>query len=474
MSDKIYACLLRLFPSAFRTRYQEEALQLYRDRLRDESGVFHRSRLYCDLLVDVLVSLPQAWRDSYAAANAPSLVANADRVPSFRMLDNEPLPPASILIASALSFAALSIFGLMLNFPTLSRSSSTSNQPSPVESVMERLNRAIPPGNDDQMTTRNASAAGQGQFQTGDAAAILFDSGTRLDHAERDRVIRTVASILVAHYVDPQKARVASDLLLAAEKHGEYEAISNRTTLAERLTADVQSATQDPHLAVQYSRSAIPNSPPTPTAAQREEYRAAMLRQNCMVEKVQVLPNKIGYIKLNFLPDPPVCGAIIYSAMEQLDQSHVIIFDLRDNTGGFPDMVADLAAELFDHPVLWYNPRQTPSASMLSPAPGSKLATKPAYILTSSRTFSGAEHFTYNLKMLKRATVIGETTRGGHVGTIHRIDDHFWMAVPEVRKPSPYGTLDWTGTGVEPDVKVKAAYALDTAEKLAESKLQRK
>src|SRR5262249_804838 len=150
-----------------------------------------------------------------------------------------------------------------------------------------------------------------------------------------------------------------------------------------------------------YNRHAIPNSPPTPLAAQREEYRAAMMRQNCTVEKVQVLPNNIGYIKFNFFPDPTVCSAIFHASIEQLDQSDAIIFDLRDNTGGFPDMVADVAAELFDQPVLWYNPRATPNASMLSPAHDSKLANKPIYILTSSRTFSGGEHFTYDLKMLK-------------------------------------------------------------------------
>jgi C-terminal processing protease CtpA/Prc len=86
-------------------------------------------------------------------------------------------------------------------------------------------------------------------------------------------------------------------------------------------------------------------------------------------------------------------------------------------------MVADVAAELFDQPVLWYNPRATHDASMLSPAHDSKMAYKPIYILTSSGTFSGAEHFTYDLKMLKRATVIGETTRGGHPGAVYRIDD---------------------------------------------------
>lgn len=271
----------------------------------------------------------------------------------------------------------------------------------------------------------------------------------------------------MAHYIDHQKAYETFDWLLNRERRGDYDAYSDGFSLARQLTQDIRGSTQDSHLVVQYRMTPIPSSPPVPSGAQQEAYRAAMLRQNCMVKKVQVLSGNIGYIKFNFIPQPDVCRAFFQTSMERLNRSDAIIIDLRDNTGGFPDMVADLAAELFDHPVLWYNPRETPSSSMLPPVPQSKLAKEPVYILTSSHTFSGAEQFTYNLKMLKRATVIGETTRGGHVGTIYWIDKHFWMAVPEARKPSSYGKPDWVGTGIEPDVKVSASDALTVAEKLA-------
>ena len=44
---------------------------------------------------------------------------------------------------------------------------------------------------------------------------------------------------------------------------------------------------------------------------------------------------------------------------------------------------------------------------------GKRMPDMPLYVLTSNYTFSGAEEFTYNLKNLKRATIIGETTGGG-------------------------------------------------------------
>jgi C-terminal processing protease CtpA/Prc len=98
-------------------------------------------------------------------------------------------------------------------------------------------------------------------------------------------------------------------------------------------------------------------------------------------------------------------------------------------------------------------------------------------MILSCRSFTvqRAEQFSYDLKQLKRAILIGETTRGGaHAGAFHRIDDHFGMGIPEEKAINPYGTADWEGVGVEPDVKVKAADALEIARELAESKLHNK
>ena len=104
--------------------------------------------------------------------------------------------------------------------------------------------------------------------------------------------------------------------------------------------------------------------------------------------------------------------------------------------------------------------------------PGATLVDKPAFVLTSNSTFSGAEEFTYNLKNLKRATIVGETTGGGaHPVAGHRIDDHFMIGVPFARAVNPISKKNWEGTGVEPDVSVKAADALGKAEELAASEL---
>jgi hypothetical protein len=48
------------------------------------------------------------------------------------------------------------------------------------------------------------------------------------------------------------------------------------------------------------------------------------------------------------------------------------------------------------------------------------------------------------------------------------------MGIPETKPINPFSKTDWAETGVEPDAKVPAADALETAVKLARSKLQKR
>jgi hypothetical protein len=51
------------------------------------------------------------------------------------------------------------------------------------------------------------------------------------------------------------------------------------------------------------------------------------------------------------------------------------------------------------------------------------------------------------------------------------IDEHFTIFVPFAKAINPTTKTNWEGVGVEPDVKVPAADALATAQKLAGNKL---
>ena len=306
--------------------------------------------------------------------------------------------------------------------------------------------------------------------------AFIPSGKDAIDPQEQQHVIHAVASILKQHYVDPNVGQKMADALHANERRGDHNAIDG-DTFAVLLTEQIRNISHDQHLEVVYSQTPLPNPSSPPSPQQLAQYRKLIQQQNCGFEKVAILPHNIGYLKLNTFPDPSVCGQTARAAMASLNNASALIFDLRDNRGGDGAMVSLIAAWLFDHPEYLYNPREAPSRQSWtqSPVPGSKLADKPVYILTSSITISAAEQFCYNMKMLRRATLVGETTRGAaHAGVFHPIDDHFGVAVTEVRTINPYSSADWEGTGVHPDVKVNAADALTTAGRLAEQTVKKR
>ena len=57
MSERIYAWLLKLYPARFREEYAALMLQLFRDRLQTERGVFRRFRFWLDVTIDLAVSI---------------------------------------------------------------------------------------------------------------------------------------------------------------------------------------------------------------------------------------------------------------------------------------------------------------------------------------------------------------------------------------------------------------------------------
>jgi len=205
-----------------------------------------------------------------------------------------------------------------------------------------------------------------------------------------------------------------------------------------------------------------------------------MERLNCGFQKVEILSGNVGYLKFNIFADPEVCGPTAIAAMNFLGDVDAIIIDLRENGGGDPKMIALVSTFLFSKPThlndIWERKSDTTQQYWTLPfVPGKRLDGKPVYVLTSKRTFSGAEEFCYNLNQLKRATIVGETTGGGaHPVSGQRIDDHFMIGVPFARAINPISKTNWERVGVEPvepDVKVPATDALATAQKLATEKL---
>jgi hypothetical protein len=519
MSEKIYACLLRLYPAKFRHAYGKDALQLFRDRRRDETGFFRRTCLWLELFLDLAISLPRQYINLQPALGAPS-VAHFAGTPLFFVLEEKSLRPGALLSGYALTLAALGLVSVLLNQAGTLHSPILRSTDSGFRSVNWQIPAAIKADANSSArqvfidvtfdesatferlfpsrthfsarfpevdansaaqqvfvdaTPSDSATAGPVLVQAVDsftAAPVTSVRGDALD-SDRQRVFDAVIANLKQHYFDPVVAQQIADALIARQRHGDDAPATDGKDFAALLTTQMRDVSHDMHLEVVY------NATPPPQTSPQEFARLlnTLQKDNCSFKKVQILPHNIGYLKLDAFLDPSVCDSTATAAMASLNHADALIFDLRDNRGGTAEMVSLISSYLFDHPEYMFDPRRvpTPQSWTSSPVPGSKLANKPVFILTSSTTISAAEQFTYDLKMLKRATIVGETTAGGaHAGVWHRIDDHYGMAIPENRAVNPYSKSDWEATGVRPDIKVAATAALQTALRQAQSQLQKK
>jgi hypothetical protein len=296
------------------------------------------------------------------------------------------------------------------------------------------------------------------------------DSHSMLE-PERQRVLDAVITNLQQHYFDADVARRVVDALTAHERDGDDSAAVDHEAFAAALTKQMRDASHDLHLEVIYMAKPVPQASPEQFQRMLDDLK----RDNCNFRKVEILPHGIGYLKFDAFLSPSDCGKIATAAMASLNNANALIIDLRDNKGGTAEMVSLIASYLFDHPEYLFDPRRLPSQQSWtsSPVAGSRLADKPVYILTSHTTISAAEQFTYNMKMLKRATIVGEVTAGGaHAGVYHPIDTHYGVVIPESRSINPYSPVDWEGVGVMPDIKVPADAALQTALRLSRTRRQ--
>jgi hypothetical protein len=305
----------------------------------------------------------------------------------------------------------------------------------------------------------------------------------QLDAGMRQKVIDAISKQLTDHYVYPDVAIKMIDAVHGHLSRGDYNSITDGNEFAEHLTTDLRAISHDQHLFVAYNPFTTP-APPTPTpgsrgqhSADEERFRAMLEHQNCAFSKLEILNHNIGYIKFDAFPPPQFCGPTVVAAMAFVAHTNALIFDLRENHGGDPNMVDFMVSYLFAdsthvNDLAARDDNDTHQYWTLPWVPGQRFLDKPIYVLTSHGTFSGGEEFTFDLKTQKRATIVGEVTGGGaHPVRGMPATDHFTIGVPFARPINPVTKGDWEGTGVEPDVKVSAADALTTAQKLAADEL---
>lgn len=293
-----------------------------------------------------------------------------------------------------------------------------------------------------------------------------------IDAATRQEVVQSLLKRLSESYVFPDVAEKMAVAVRERAARGEYDQLASARAFAEKLTSDLQAVSRDKHLRVRFSHRPIPERGQRrePTAEEIAERQMQLKGINYGFERIERLPGNIGYMEFRGFTDDKAGAETVAAAFNFLANTNALIIDLRKNGGGNPAMVALICSYLFGpepvhlNSLYWREGDRTEEFWTLKEVSGRRYTGRDVYVLTSNYTFSGAEEFTYNLKNLKRATIVGETTGGGaHPGGMNRLHQHFAAFIPTGRAINPITKTNWEGTGVEPDVRVPADQALKVA-----------
>ncbi|XP_070783770.1 retinol-binding protein 3 [Enoplosus armatus] len=314
-------------------------------------------------------------------------------------------------------------------------------------------------------------------------ASLLVLGSVSFIHASfAPSLIIDMAKIVMDNYCSPEKLVGMKEAIEAASSNTEVLNIPDGESLANILSAGVQTTVSDPRLMVSFEPNYVPVVPPKMPPLPPEQLIAVL--QTSI--KLDILEGNIGYLRIDHILGEEVAdkvGPLLLDLVwNKILPTSALIFDLRytgsGDISGIPYIVSYFTeAEPQIHIDSVYDRPSNTTTKLLSMSTllGDRYGiTKPLIVLTSKNTKGIAEDVAYCLQNLKRATIVGEKTAGGSV-KVDKIkvgDTDFYVTVPTAKSVNPITGSSWEVTGVTPNVEVNAEDALATAIKIVELRVQ--
>ncbi len=312
------------------------------------------------------------------------------------------------------------------------------------------------------------------------------------------------------YYIFPEIGKECSDYLKKQFNEGAYESLKDPEKLRDALTSDLYEKSKDKHLRVYLPGDSFPSSInkfSLPDLRNPSDGYKSKLNNSSIPYEIKTgfidKDSQVGYVDLRALENTKYIGPkpkegedgyeemidfearrqALIKAIDHIKTAKTVIIDLRNNGGGHINGVQFISSLFLDKEldlsrIEWRegDSRKTVPVKSLSYEELSKdhrLLEQKIMILIGPDTFSGGEAFANDLKVLSRATLIGEPSKGG-ANPVKQdfIIGGFEVTIPEGEAVNPIqkarGERNWEGKGVTPDIP--ASDALNKAIALCSTK----
>ncbi|MCJ8291515.1 MAG: S41 family peptidase [Crocinitomicaceae bacterium] len=302
-----------------------------------------------------------------------------------------------------------------------------------------------------------------------------------------NQLVEQIAHLITEHYVIQENSSFIVDELYQLRNSGKYDTLRGKQ-LAKTLTIDIKRISQDKHFRVHFSEERVKASKQKSTERLQSKladgWKILEKENNFGFPKTELLEGNIGYIKIDEFTNPNYSEDTFVKCIDQIKGSDGLVIDLNDCIGGSGSMVWLIISYFLEkkpvtHLMTYSCPFENIDLNILTrkKIKGSRLPDIPIYVLISNKTYSAGESFSYTLKHINRAILVGDTTKGGaHSWKEFPLNDSMSIQVPTCRFTHPITGTDWENKGVIPDIKASVEDSKTVAQieliKLLQSKAE--
>jgi len=300
-------------------------------------------------------------------------------------------------------------------------------------------------------------------------------------------LIEQIADLINQHYVIQKNSSAIVDGIFMLRDSGKYDSLEGKL-LAKSLTTDIKRISQDKHFRVHFSEERVSaffeSSSEGLQSKLEDDWKQVEIENDFGFSRTELMEGNIGYIKIDEFTNPTYSEDAFIQCLEKVKFADGLIIDLNHCIGGSGSMVWLIISYFQEkrpvtHLTTYSCPFENIDLNIMSRKriKGSRLPTIPIYVLISNQTYSSGESFSYTLKHLNRATLVGDTTKGGaHSWKEFPLNDSMSIQIPTCQFTHPITGTDWENKGVIPDINASVEDSKTVAQieliKLLQSKTE--